>query len=591
MRVDAAQNSYNHQQANQFNKQSAQSSQPPVQGKQLAADGWARSKRSIETSGPPGGESKQGPSVSPGMTPQLSDSDRQEASKGQATLRNAARNDGSHVGWGGDRWYRLDAMKDFFKKANPNVANEAVSKFLKEDKDGLKGVVKNMNDYTFAASGSDWGFNPKEKGELFGHMARKLDGANLGEMERALDKREDVLKLADAVAENKESDKVGFIDAIRGRMTDGDKGPLDSPSILDTRTETADKEALAGVKVLSSMKDDPKSFTAGIDVLDKGSQDEAGNPRESKELDAVIKAGEGEIEENTRPVPFFPRYSYDPKGLNSLLDAAANSKDTGMKARVFTAATKALDDMRTPNNSYFLHEKIEQRNPQIGDQTKGVVDRMTKLLDEQNPTATRETIDKIGHRDDKYGRAMTTYVKELLQQHESSDNKSIGRLVASLQGKGSGKEPLDFFNEADPRPVKDREGNVVGTDFIYHNAGNLGYFGGAVGAAIDALDRDSKDEREQRVKLFSSVVSGVAGIAGEIPHAGFVIGEASTFAGQQYEALEKRWLDEIQKDREKLRDGLIDLIRPERTVEIEDQLGNNDFQNTFDKVYSGRKKA
>ncbi|MED5619765.1 hypothetical protein [Ideonella sp. BN130291] len=422
---------------------------------------------------------------------------------------------------GHNRNDHVKQVAEIFKQASAADSNAIAAKLSDDDLRELAGDVNSGG--ILGTQGLSGG----EKRDLFNELARELDGTQLGRVASAFSDRSDVLALGDAVAGFAPSQtKVDFVKSIAGRATDRSTD-IDSGFGYNS-LRTGDKEAQAIGSVLSSMKNDPAGFDAAVKALTPD------------QLAAVVKAGEGEKITTYSGMGGVsaPQTTYDPAGLHSMLEAAAGSHDPAVKARVFEAATKALDDIRGSDT-------LLTPNPGAKDAAKVVADGLTKLMDSD----TRGIVDQL-NTNDIGGRALAKYVGELVSEDGSASNPVLGRQIAQLQGAGTGKTATEFINTAE----KSSNG-----DNFYRNAENLGYYAGAIEAGINKLNADDKTKGEILTNIFTTVVGAGTAAVTKMPTAGKVASQV--FNGITREVV-RQVVADVSSDRKDLRQALTELTLP-----------------------------
>jgi hypothetical protein len=374
---------------------------------------------------------------------------------------------------GTDRSDHMHEVRDLLGQYGPADEDRIIAKLSDADLKALAGGAG--HDGFWGRQGLDEG----EKKDLFNNFARNLDGRQLGRVAAAFSDRGDVKSLADSVATFASApEKAAFVKSIAGAATDGDSDFETHFGMVSL--ETGDKEAQAIGQVLSSMKNDPKTF------------DQAINDLSADQLAAVVQGGEGEVR-SSQPsggetnVTFT---TFDPAGLKSLLEAAGASQDAGVKAKVFAAASKAIGDIRGSDT-------MMQPNPSAGGAAKVVADAMTKLLDGD----TRGIVNRLNGRD-VGGHALTTYLQEKIRENPAARNPEIGRQITQLQGAGTGMNGARFIDVA--------EKAAPNGDNFYRNAQNLGYYVGAMQAAINKMNSDAKTKGDILSNVFTTTVSVAA---------------------------------------------------------------------------------
>jgi hypothetical protein len=452
-------------------------------------------------------------------------------------IHNLVQDDGF---WGTSRNDHMHEVRNLLKQYSPADANAIVSKLSEGD---LKGLAEDVNSGgIFGAQG----LSGDEKRDMFNDLAKELDGSQLGRLANAFSDRGDVLTLSDSVATfGSGQAKVDYIKAIAGRSTDRES-KLDSGFGYSSAT-FGDKEAIGIGKVLSSLKNDPASFNAAVTALSPD------------QLASVVKAGEGE-----RMTTYSggmgataPQTTFDPAGLRGILDAAANSSDPVVKARVFDAATTALSDIRGSDT-------LLTPNPSAGDSAKVVAEGLTKLMDSD----TRGIVNELNNRDAS-GKALTTYLQEVIKEDPNATNPAIGRQIAALQGAGTGMTAAQYINT----PEKTANG-----DSFYRNAQNLGYYAGAVQAGINKMNADDKTKGDILSNVFSTAITVGTTAITKMPVSGKIA--SGIFNGLTREAVREVVAD-VSAGRKSLRDALSEMALPK------DPGATNRYRGPADPFFQG----
>ena len=367
------------------------------------------------------------------------------------------------------------------------------------------------------------GLSGGEKRDLFNEMAQDLDGTQLARLSSVFSGRDEALALGDAVATFAPSaSKLDYVKAMAGRATDGDSA-MDNGFGYNSLI-TGDKDALAVGKVLASMATDPAAFNAAVKSLD------------ANQLAAVLKAGEGE-----RMTTYWgaanPSTTFDPAVLTGVLNAAAASSDAQTKARVFDAAADTLRDIRDSDS-------LLSPNPGAGDTAAQVAQGMTAIMNSD----TRGVVDALNTRDAS-GKALTSYLGEVLTESPRSTNPVLGSQIAQLQGAGTASNASAFINTPE---------NQGGKDF-YRNAQNLGYYAGATEAAINKMNADDKTRADILTNAFNTVLSVATTAVTKLPVSGKVV---SGLANGLSKELIREVTADVAAGRKTLRDALYDLALP-----------------------------
>ena len=313
------------------------------------------------------------------------------------------------------------------------------------------------------------GLNADEKKDLFNALAGSLDGAQLARLSSAFGGREDVIALGDSVGRfGTNATKVEYVQAMAGRTTDQLNGDVNNYGSY-SNIQFSDPDALAVGKAIAGLKGDAASVDAAINSLSDA------------QLRAVIQSG---AERETHNVVSMGGASisgsYQADTLAGVLDAVATSGNADLKARVFAEGGKVLGEVAGSDSLFAPNVTAKEEAGQIRDSLQRIIDSDTVGV-----VRSLET-------NDRYGAALTNYVKETLAKGESGQ-KTIGEEIARLQrGNDLSGNALDRINQS-------------GSDY-YQNAQSMGYFAGATQAAVSKLVSDQKGQAEVVGNIFKAAV-------------------------------------------------------------------------------------
>jgi hypothetical protein len=261
----------------------------------------------------------------------------------------------------------------------------------------------------------------------------------------------------------------------------GDRASRTHISLGNTITTFGDNDALDIGKVLAGLRDDPAAFDAAVTAL---------TPHQ---LGSVAKAGIGEKVTSYRGmVGAFT--TFEVTSLLGVLDAAANSRDPAVKARVFEAGTRVIEHIRDSDT-------LLAPSPRAVDSAKQVAEGLTRLLGSD----TRGIVDELNNRDET-GKVLVAYLREMITEDPSAKNPAIGQQIAALRGAGTGQTAGRFIGTSEKSP---------NGDAFYRNAQNLGYYLGAVEATIlSNIISSAVTVGPYALSLFTPVSAQVAIVAG-----------------------------------------------------------------------------
>lgn len=340
----------------------------------------------------------------------------------------------------------LDNIKNQFNDLNPSETNAAFDDLSADD-------LKNWNQELNGLSG---GYDKDERQQVFNDLAAKLNGGNAARMFGAMENELDKQAFAHSVGQNAAPQaKTDFINAQLGSV------------------ETDKNAALAVAEVIGGMKNNPAELQGVLSQMSPA------------QLTAVMKSAS--VETTTYSPDGVPVTSFDPAPLAAMIDAAAGISNPEMKADVFQNG--ALEMKRIGDAGGIF-------NPTFGNETEGVRDALTNLLNSDTTGVT--TALEANYRD---GNGLTAYVKEML---DSDQAPAIGQLIAKLaKGNSLTENPMTRFNAesigSDGKPFK-------------QNAQVLGFFSGAVLAAAKQITTDEKAQGDILKNVFGTI-AGAAGAA------------------------------------------------------------------------------
>ena len=323
-------------------------------------------------------------------------------------------------------------------------------------------------------NGSLGDLSASERQELFNSLAEGLDADQLVRVTAAFEGHDDsIAALGQAIGDRAPATvRVGYVEKMAARTDSGDSHRLDT-GIGYANSTHADPEAIAVGHVLASLGDDPASFDRAISALS------------DSQLESVLKSAAGGS--MTTVVsghgPGSTSVNYDPQLLADIVNAAARSGDTAVKARVFEAAASELQDIQDAGGLL---------TPYVGqsDDVATVTNALSNLLGSDPNgivTALRTSADPSGQ-------AMVSYTRGLLDSGQ--EDKVRDTILRLQQGNDGRNNAYDAFKD----PVVSR---------------NLGYFTGATAAAINDITSDREAQADMLKNIFGTGF-GAAGAANPV---------------------------------------------------------------------------
>lgn len=367
-----------------------------------------------------------------------------------------------HEGFLGDvNEDNLNSVKDTLKGLNAADADAVIDEMAKNGQ--LQRLADESNDSEFLGMGQD-GYSPDQMRDLFNDLAGKLDGDSLAKVHNAWAQAEDgdtefdrVTMLADSIASHGSPQaKLDYINAIKANSTDG-KGLTHAPLGGDVNTRMVDGEAAAIGKVLGSMR---------------GANAEAAfRALSPDQLKAVLKTG---IDETDTYAPATIASTFDTKGYENVMKAAASMGDADLKAHIINAGAESLRTVRDADDYPALSLN--------DDALKGMTKAIAGVIDSDTTGVVRELAYNSDTRD---GSAMATYAQEMI---ETGQTEKLADQMAKLQfGNGMNENALTRLDEVTTLPNGQQR---------RENAGALGYFVGSVYAGAKAHSGDVQKQQE-----------------------------------------------------------------------------------------------
>lgn len=407
------------------------------------------------------------PTPAPTATPAASSASTSRVDQAVDRIQDLTRDDG-FLGTG--RNGHMHEVQDILSGQtglSPSEVQQVVSQLSPDDLSAL------ADDINAGGIFGHQGLSADEKKDLFNSLAQSLDGAQLAKVSAAFGARDDVIALGDSVGRFATNDtKVGYVQAMAGRTTDQLSGDVHI-SGNGSHIQFSDPDALAVGEAIAGLKGDPANVDRAINSLS------------DDQLRAVIQSGAERESRNTviaagPVVSSSVSGSYKADNLVGVLDAVATSNDAAVKARVFAQGGRVLGEVAGSNSLLAPNVTAGDEAAKIRQSLQGILDS-----DVTGVVGQLET-------NDRYGAALTNYVKETLKLGEAGE-KAIGENIARLQrGNDLQGNALDRINTQ--------------TNDYYPNAQSLGYFAGATQAAVSKIAADQKAQAELVGSIFKSAV-------------------------------------------------------------------------------------
>ena len=359
-------------------------------------------------------------------------------------------------------------------------ANQAVSQLSDAE------INKIADEIDSSGIGNFGGLSKDEKRDFVGDLAGKLDAKQFERVSKAFD---DPQEIGDIVAAQGSNDaKIGFIDAHKADASNAAQPPGFLDSISGT-THYGNESARAIGTVLGSM--DAQGLKRAIGSSNPTSGEFEAGALSQEQLRSVVDASMDQTS-NSGGVgaggASLPSYSFDATRLNKIVDAAATSSDAGLKAEVFQAASKSLENVQGVGG--LLTPSVN-----AGAEASLLADHMGTLL----KSDARSIVDRL-EAIDSTGNALTPFTR---QQLDDGKTQNLHELLSALRN-GPNGDAAQYLK--DPQHAQD-----------------LGYALGATAAGLNSLDKSKKEEAELLGTLINSAV-------GNLPYGGDAITNASQAA-------------------------------------------------------------
>ncbi|HEY8562891.1 MAG TPA: hypothetical protein VIL74_21110 [Pyrinomonadaceae bacterium] len=412
----------------------------------------------------------------------------------------------------------LQKIQNTFRGLNAEEANQVFARLSDGD-------VQKWVDELGGLNGS---YSREEKQRLFGELAGKLSGANLGRIARALgDDGFDAGDLGRAAAQNASSQaKVDFVRGLAGAV------------------ERSDGASEAVAEVVSGLANDPAALDRALGALS----------------DTQLKKLMENISVNGISSPMGGGYTIEYKGelLAKMLNAVARSNSAEVKARVFDAAAlqlKSIEDAPGFIPGTAIIGKAAA--------AAGIRDALTGVLNSD----TVGIMTNLEH-DARNGEGVAAYVKSMLDAGKTAE---LGTFVARLsKGNDLRGNPIDRFGA-----------QVPGTDGRphYRNAQVLGYFAGALFAGAKQISGD----RTKQADMLKNIFGTIAGATGAANPASGVV---SSVLNGLTQAIVNEVTDGLNKGTMDMEEALEKLLFPRdaATGELYEGAAEADFDSAFGRV-------
>lgn len=284
----------------------------------------------------------------------------------------------------------LKGIENKLKELNPGELNRVFEEMSPDE----------LKKYASELEGTLGGYSGAEKKELFDHLAKNLNGANLSKLASAMD----LGKASSSIRPDKDNQPLVNILA---RSVAENAAPEAKAEFVKHLAANADKHQNAGVaaaEVLASMKDNPALLEQTLKQLT------------DTELQSIVDGAARKTEVSTRGGTFT---NYDSQPLANLLDAAATLKGDGaaaQKARLFEAGANKITEIREKAVNVGIYNG--------GASEDAIRNSLTKVINSDT-----EGVVKSLKENNINGNGVTAYVKSLIN---AGDNAQIGQVIARL---------------------------------------------------------------------------------------------------------------------------------------------------------------
>jgi hypothetical protein len=349
-------------------------------------------------------------------------------------------------------------------------ANQVMSKL--SDKE----INKITDEMDSSGLGNFSGLSKNEKKDFVGDLAGKLDATQFGRLAKAFD---DPQEIADIVAVKGTTDaKIGFIDAYKNSASSQAQPGAWYENIGGATTRYGNESARAIGTVLGSLDNDAAGLKRAIGSTDSKTGEFVPGALSREQLRTVVDAS---MEQTSRTAigeggVSLPSYSFRADKLNNILDAVATSKDAGLKAEVFQAASQSLGKVQGVGG--FLTPSANSHS-----EAASISDHMGSLL----RTDVRGIVNKL-EADDPTGNALTPFARQQLADGKTDNLRNVLKELRN----GPNNNSAEYLK--DPQHAQD-----------------LGYALGAVASGLKSLDKSAKAEAETLNKLLGFGISRIPG--------------------------------------------------------------------------------
>jgi hypothetical protein len=390
----------------------------------------------------------------------------------------------------------------------PAERNAVVSELSDDELNKWTGELDNGG----GVLGMGEGLSTDERRDLHASLGASLDATQLERVYNAYDNREQKLELAQGVATHATSDvKTDFIGELADKTTESDG--VGGVMISDL----GDTDGLAVAHVLGSLGGNQTALNEAYGKLS------------DTQLSAVVEAA-------TQQVMYAnmsggaPTYSYDAGPLADVIDAAATSTNSELKARVFELAGRQLETVSGANGIF---------TPTVGtgDAADEIRASMEGLL-KSDVNGVAEALEQ----DYQAGKGMTAFLQETLGQANGAE--TIRGLVDQLaRGNDLSGDMLQRFTT----PVE-QDGGV-----FYPAAERMGYFSGSLHQAFEGVNQSASDNVDTLKTIFGFAT-------GKLPGPG-----VSDATGWLTEQAFDTALSEYKSGQADLFESIVDLTTPTAT--------------------------
>ena len=413
-------------------------------------------------------------------------------------------------------------LKDIENKLGGLTSKEASAVLKNLSDNDIKHWADELNSGGILGTG---GYDKGEKEQLFKTLAGKLDGEQLARMAKGLSAGNDGLNTGFGYAGfNPSKDGQAFGAAIAANAPDSVKADF----VRAAARNGGDKDpavAVAMAEAIGGLKNNPAELNRLIGST-AGAQRNGGLTQAQLNRIAEAASQEKSTTYATGGYGASTTVTYDPAPLRRMLDAVASAGNADTKARVFEAGATQLKKVEEAGG---IIESIGGVNRYKGDATQQIRDGLTGILNKD----TVGTVSSLEHQF-RDGKGLAAYAKSMIN---AGQDKQLGTFISRLlEGNGNTQNPIDRFGQ-----------QVTGSDGKphYKNAGDLGYFVGAIHAATSSITGD----RDKQANIVKNIFGSIAGAVG-------ATGPGAGVAAAIVNGLTAATVDEVTS---RLNDGTTDL--------------------------------